>query len=79
MMVTGVSAGVGQSTFAKKLGEDWAFIWFICSTYYPRKKKMMDRFQLFQTLGSRKNIYILKGKKEIRLFLKDIESSRTSR
>ncbi|MBM7584642.1 adenylate kinase family enzyme [Bacillus pakistanensis] len=58
---------------------DWDFIWFICSTYYPRKKKMMDRFRYFQTLGSRKNIYVLKGKKELHSFLKDIESSSTSK
>ncbi|ASK63907.1 topology modulation protein [Virgibacillus phasianinus] len=51
---------------------DWDFIRFICTTYYPRKRNMQARFRYFQTLGSKKSIHILKGKKEISSFLKDI-------
>lgn len=52
---------------------DWPFIKFICTTYYPRKKKMKSQFQHFQTLGRKKKIVVLKSKKEIMNFINCID------
>ncbi|MFX3675246.1 MAG: DNA topology modulation protein [Paenisporosarcina sp.] len=51
---------------------DWAFIKFIITTYYPRKREMEERFQVFQTLGAKKDIIQLKSKREIHSFLENI-------
>ncbi len=48
---------------------DWDFIKFIYTTYYPRKKKMHERFQSFQTSDSQKEIISLKNKEEIHSFI----------
>lgn len=52
---------------------DWAFLKFICTTYYPRKRKMAARFKAFQSVGSQKTLYQLKGKQEIRSFLEALK------
>jgi adenylate kinase family enzyme len=52
---------------------DWDFIKFIYTTYYPRKKKMNERFKSFQSLGSKKEIIILKSKQEIHSYLENIK------
>ncbi|HET7578805.1 MAG TPA: topology modulation protein [Bacillales bacterium] len=52
---------------------DLDFIWFICSTYYPRKRKRADRIQFLQSVGPQKTVHILKGKKEIQAFLDEIK------
>ncbi|KXY72242.1 MULTISPECIES: topology modulation protein [Bacillus] len=52
---------------------DWNFIKFIYTTYYPRKQKMFERLQALQTLGSKKNIIILKSQRDINLYLKTIQ------
>jgi len=51
---------------------DWAFIKFILTTYYPRKKTMKSQFQHFQTIGRKKKIIVLKGKREIKNFINGI-------
>ncbi|MGV3463715.1 MAG: topology modulation protein [Heyndrickxia sp.] len=51
---------------------EWKFLKFIYTTYYPRKKKMADRFQ---NLSSEKTIIVLKNKKEIREYLENIALS----
>jgi adenylate kinase family enzyme len=51
---------------------DWDFIKFICTTYYPRKRKMVERIQSFQELGKNKNVFIFREKQEIHSFFKDI-------
>jgi adenylate kinase family enzyme len=51
---------------------DWDFIKFICTTYYPRKRKMAERIQSFQELGNKKNVFILRSKQEIHSVFKDI-------
>ncbi|WP_430787510.1 topology modulation protein [Virgibacillus flavescens] len=48
---------------------DFAFIKFIITTYYPRKKNTTARFQSLQEIGSHKKIITLKSKKEIRTYL----------
>ncbi|WNS75985.1 topology modulation protein [Bacillus sp. DTU_2020_1000418_1_SI_GHA_SEK_038] len=48
---------------------DWAFIKFILTTYYPRKKKMAERFQAFQATDSKKVILLI-NKQEIEAFLR---------
>lgn len=53
---------------------DWDFIKYICTTYYPRKRKMNEQFQSFQTSGSKKEIIILKSKQEIHSYLENIKS-----
>ncbi|MBS4179017.1 topology modulation protein [Lederbergia citrea] len=53
---------------------DWAFIKFILTTYYRRKKSMPQRLQAFQKIGSKKTIISLKSKKEVGLFLKELAS-----
>lgn len=55
---------------------DWDFIKFIFTTYYPRKKRMMKRLQLFQMLGSKK-VIILKSKQEINSYIKNSKKNRT--
>ncbi|MFD1851381.1 DNA topology modulation protein [Oceanobacillus bengalensis] len=55
---------------------DWAFIKFIWTTYYPRKKKMEERFQSFQKRGTNKEIIVLKSKQEIHSYLEKITSSK---
>lgn len=50
---------------------DWAFIKFILTTYYTRKKKMAERFQEFQADGS-KTVIMLKNKQEIRIFIEKL-------
>lgn len=52
---------------------DWAFIKFIVTTYYPRKRRMEERFLSFQTIGNKKDIIQLKSKKEIHTFLENIK------
>lgn len=51
---------------------DYKFLKFICTTYYPRKKKMKSRLQAFIGMGPQKNIIKLKSKKEIQLFLETL-------
>ncbi|MDP4085318.1 MAG: topology modulation protein [Bacillota bacterium] len=51
---------------------DWDFIKFIYTTYYPRKKKMNEWFQAYQTSGSNKEIITLKNKREIQLYLENV-------
>jgi adenylate kinase family enzyme len=51
---------------------DYKFLKFICTTYYPRKKKMKSRLQAFIGMGPQKNIITLKSKKEIQLFLETL-------
>lgn len=51
---------------------DWQFIWFILSTYYPRKRKMGGLLKSFQ-LESSRNVHILQGRKQIRIFLEDVK------
>ncbi|USK26812.1 topology modulation protein [Bacillus sp. CMF21] len=51
---------------------DFQFLKFICTTYYPRKKKMETRLQAFKVTGSQKNIIMLKNKKEIRSYLETL-------
>ncbi|MGG2094625.1 topology modulation protein [Bacillus sp. S13(2024)] len=52
---------------------DWDFIKFIYTTYYPRKRKMAERLQFFQSLGSKKVIITLKSKQEINSYLENIK------
>lgn len=52
---------------------DWEFIRFICTTYYPRKKKMKERLRLFQVQGN--EVYFLKRRKEIQDFLAGIKGT----
>ena len=52
---------------------DWDFIKFIITTYYPRKRKMEERFKAFQTIGDKKDIIQLMSKKEIHTFLENIK------
>jgi adenylate kinase family enzyme len=51
---------------------DFQFLKFICTTYYPRKKKMESRLQAFKGTGSQKNIIKLKNKKEIHSYLETL-------
>ncbi|MGG4491058.1 topology modulation protein [Metabacillus idriensis] len=51
---------------------DWAFIKFIFTTYYPRKKKMKERLQAFKGTGSEKKVIVLNNKKEIRSYLETL-------
>lgn len=51
---------------------DWEFIHFIYTTYYPRKKKMRERFRILKE-GSRKEIIVLRSKQEIWGFLRSME------
>ncbi len=48
---------------------DWAFIKFICTTYYSRKKSMKDHFQSFLRLDPQNEVIILKGKPAIQSYL----------
>lgn len=52
---------------------DWNFIKFIYTTYYPRKRKMNERFQSFQALDPKKKIITLKSKQEIDSYLETIK------
>lgn len=51
---------------------DWAFIKFILTTYYPRKKNRNERLNAFQLIGERKTIIQLKNKREINDLLKRV-------
>ncbi|KAA0563523.1 topology modulation protein [Bacillus sp. CH30_1T] len=51
---------------------DYKFLKFICTTYYPRKKKMKARLQAFKGIGSQKNIITLTNKKEIQSYLETL-------
>ena len=51
---------------------DWAFIKFIWTTYYPRKRNMAERLQKFQSVGPNKRIIELKSKREIKSFLEKL-------
>ncbi|QWI72989.1 topology modulation protein (plasmid) [Bacillus mycoides] len=53
---------------------DWDFIKVIYTTYYPRKRKMVERLQALQVLGSKKNIITLRSKREINSYLENIKS-----
>ncbi|WP_100408421.1 P-loop NTPase family protein [Bacillus solitudinis] len=55
---------------------DWAFIKFICTTYYPRKHSAEERLEKLQKLGPRKTIIILKSKREMETFLKQLQFER---
>ncbi|WP_096435025.1 topology modulation protein [Alteribacter populi] len=57
---------------------DWPFIKFIITTYYPRKQKMKERIDRFQSIGNRKEVYWLKGKKQISEFLQEKTKMQTS-
>lgn len=48
---------------------DWEFIKFICTTYYPRKRKMAKLFKNFQSLDPKKEIIILKSRQKIKSYL----------
>lgn len=48
---------------------DWKFIKFILSTYYPRKRRMKERFQTYQELDPKKEIITLKSRREIQSYL----------
>lgn len=48
---------------------DYQFIKFICTTYFPRKKKTKAKLQAFKETGSHKNIITLTSKKEIQSYL----------
>ncbi len=50
---------------------DWKFIKFIYSTYYPRKKRMNEFFQVY---GKQKKVIVLKNKREIEAYLQSIEN-----
>lgn len=54
---------------------DWKFIKFIITTYYPRKRKMGERFNSFQSFGQPKDIITLKSKQEIHSFLENIKTN----
>ncbi|GAK08100.1 topology modulation protein [Geomicrobium sp. JCM 19038] len=53
---------------------DMEFLRFICSTYYPRKKKMKDRFVAFQEGNPSNKVIVLKSRKEIRSYLETLHS-----
>ncbi|MCA1012506.1 topology modulation protein [Halobacillus halophilus] len=53
---------------------DLEFIKFIVTTYHPRKKKMKKRLEAFQSMSPDKKIIALKSRKEIRDFLKCVDS-----
>jgi adenylate kinase family enzyme len=55
---------------------DWDFIKFICKTYYPRKRKMDERFRRFQLTDPDRTVVILKNRQEIQSFLDNIQRSR---
>jgi adenylate kinase family enzyme len=42
---------------------DWKFIKFIITTYFDRKKKMMERLETYEMMG--KQVIVLKTKEEI--------------
>ncbi|RLL48293.1 topology modulation protein [Oceanobacillus piezotolerans] len=48
---------------------DWAFIKFICTTYYNRKITMKERFQNLKETDPNKEIIILKSKQEIKAYI----------
>jgi adenylate kinase family enzyme len=54
---------------------DWEFIKFIYTTYYPRKSKMIERFQSFQDTDPKKEVITLKSKQEIKSYLDNLRSS----
>jgi adenylate kinase family enzyme len=56
---------------------DYEFLKFICTTYYPRKKKMKARLQAFKEMGSQKIIITLKNKKEIQSYLEKLTTMGT--
>lgn len=58
---------------------DWAFIKFIYSTYYPRRKKMEKRFQSFQEEDHKKIIVKLKSRQEIQSYLDQLKKETKSR
>jgi len=66
--------GTTRPEFAADCPEkiDREFIRFICSTYYPRKEKMVERFTLFKKIVSNRKVYILKSQKEMRIFLEGL-------
>jgi adenylate kinase family enzyme len=49
---------------------DWNFLKFIFTTYYPRKRKMRERFEVYRT---QKQLIVLKSKKEIDAYLLSME------
>ncbi|KYD11665.1 topology modulation protein [Heyndrickxia sporothermodurans] len=48
---------------------DYQFIKFIISTYYPRKNKMADRFNAFQSSAAERKVIMLKNKRAINDYL----------
>lgn len=48
---------------------DYQFIKFIITTYYPRKRKMRERFEVFKQMDPKNRVIVLKGKKEIDQYL----------
>lgn len=52
---------------------DWAFIKFIWTTYYPRKKKMRERFETFKKGDPNKTVILLKNKQKIASYLENIK------
>jgi adenylate kinase family enzyme len=50
---------------------DAAFLKFIITTYYPRKKEMKERLEYFQRIGAKKTIVMLKNKRDIYAYLED--------
>lgn len=51
---------------------DYTFLKFICTTYYPRKKKMKVLLQTFKGTDSQKNIISLTSKKEIQSYIETL-------
>ena len=51
---------------------DWKFIKFIYTTYYPRKRKMIERFQAFQAQEAKKEIITLKSKQDIKAYIEKL-------
>lgn len=49
---------------------DWPFIKFILTTYYPRRRKMAERFELYRR---DKKVMVLKSKNEIKAFLEGMK------
>ncbi len=51
---------------------DYQFLKFICTTYYPRKKRMKSKLQSFKEKDSQKSVIILTSKKEIQSYLETL-------
>ncbi|WP_223702076.1 P-loop NTPase family protein [Sutcliffiella deserti] len=52
---------------------DWKFIHFIYTTYYPRKRKMRERFREYE---KDKQVIILKNRREIDSYIRKVQKSK---